>query len=103
MRKNYGVHTIILQSILSTSNIISKKSLRNCWMDTRVARMFPIVLFFFALSFDISLIAFSHQIDDVILKFIIDIQPILFPPSRVPLHLCVSYGKIFEFLSLLFY
>ncbi|XP_072744983.1 ionotropic receptor 75a-like [Anoplolepis gracilipes] len=58
-------------------------------MDTRAVRMFPIVLCILALSFN-GMIVFSRQIDDVILNFINDTMPILFSPSRISLHLCIS-------------
>ncbi|XP_029171787.1 uncharacterized protein LOC114941094 [Nylanderia fulva] len=44
------------------------------------------LLCIFALLLGNDVIAFSHHIDDVILKFIVDTMPILFPPSRISLH-----------------
>ncbi|XP_072743848.1 uncharacterized protein [Anoplolepis gracilipes] len=65
---------------------------KNCFMDIGVLKMFSIFLCILALSFD-SMFAFSHRIDDVTVKFIIETMPILFPPSRISLHLCISYDN----------
>ncbi|XP_029171786.1 uncharacterized protein LOC114941093 [Nylanderia fulva] len=60
-------------------------------MDTRTVRMFSIVLYIFALWLKNDIIVLSYQIDDVTLKFIDDTMPILFPPSRITLHLCINH------------
>ncbi|XP_025161208.1 uncharacterized protein LOC105192153 [Harpegnathos saltator] len=35
--------------------------------------------------------ASSRRVDNVILKFIVNATPVLFPPSRISLHLCIDY------------
>lgn len=101
--KNYGRDLYYYFTINIIEHIISlehyHEEIFGQLLDGYKNRMFPIVLFFL-ISFGNNMIVFSHQINDVILKFIIDVKPILFPPSRLSLHVCVSYGKTFEFLSL---
>lgn len=75
---------------------ISKGSICNRSANTKAIRMyFTIVLCVLAISLDTT---FSHPIDDVILQFIANATPILFSPSRISLHTCINYGKIFEFI-----
>lgn len=66
--------------------------------DAWTTRMYFIIWCMFALLHNNDAIASSRWIDNVILKFIIDGTPILFPPLRISLHLCTNYGKIFKFV-----
>jgi len=60
--------------------------------------MYLAILCIFALSLGDNATAFSHRIDDVILKFIVDATPTLFPPLRISMYLCSDYGKMSEFM-----
>ncbi|XP_012224741.2 probable glutamate receptor [Linepithema humile] len=51
----------------------------------------------FALLFNNEATAFSHRIDNVIPKFIVDVTSILLPPLRISLHLCTSYDDTIRF------
>ncbi|KAG5343575.1 GLRK protein, partial [Acromyrmex charruanus] len=60
--------------------------------------MILVILYILALSLDNDVIA-SFRIDDVIVRFIVNATPALFPPSRISLQLCINYGTIFIILS----
>jgi len=47
-----------------------------------------------ALSLGNAVIA-SFRVDDVIVGFIVNATPALFPPLRISLQLCINHGKIF--------
>lgn len=69
---------------------------------TRALRMmFLFALCTIALSLGDHAIA-SSRVDDVIVRFIVNATPVLFPPSRVSLQLCISDGKIFTFVTYVF-
>jgi len=63
-------------------------------VETSAVRMILIILCILVLSLGNDVIA-SFRVDDVIVRFIVNATPTLFPPSRVSLHLCINYGKIF--------
>lgn len=44
----------------------------------------------------------SSRIEDVIVRFIVDGTPILFPPTKLFLQLCIDYGKTFLSLCSLY-
>ncbi|KAM0733241.1 hypothetical protein ACS0PU_012790 [Formica fusca] len=56
--------------------------------------MIIVVLYILVLSCGHEAIA-SSRIEDVIVRFIVDGTPILFPPTKLFLQLCIDYGKTF--------
>ncbi|KAL6448314.1 hypothetical protein ACFW04_000338 [Cataglyphis niger] len=62
--------------------------------------MILIVLFSLAFSFGRDVIA-SSRVDDVIVRFIINATPVLFPPSRLSLQLCIGYDDTIKLSRIL--
>ncbi|XP_071629010.1 ionotropic receptor 75a-like isoform X1 [Temnothorax longispinosus] len=62
--------------------------------------MILFVLCILALSLGIDVIA-SPRVDDVIVRFIVNATPILFPPARVSLQLCTSYDDTIKLSKIL--
>ncbi|XP_026823749.1 glutamate receptor U1 isoform X2 [Ooceraea biroi] len=60
-------------------------------VNTRADRMLLAILCILALLLSDNTIVCSHRIDDIILKFIVNATPVLFPPSRISVHLCIDY------------
>jgi len=77
------------------------KNLRSRSAETSAIGMILIVLCILALSLGNVVIA-SFHVDDIIVRFIVNATPALFPPSRLFLQTCISYGKIFVCSWLLF-
>ncbi|CAL1685006.1 unnamed protein product [Lasius platythorax] len=62
--------------------------------------MIIVVLCIFALSRGHDAIASSH-IEDVIVRFIVNATPVLFPPTRVSLQLCIDYDNTIKLSKIL--
>lgn len=78
------------------TNIIDTMSNSKIGLRSRLAKieaiaMIIVVLCIFALSCGYA--TASSSIEDVIVRFIVNATPVLFPPTRVSLQLCIDYGK----------
>ncbi|CAL1685009.1 unnamed protein product [Lasius platythorax] len=62
--------------------------------------MILVVPFFLAFSLGRNVIA-SSRVDDVIVKFIVNATPVLFPPSRLTLQLCIGYDDTIKLSRIL--
>ncbi|XP_011343122.1 glutamate receptor ionotropic, delta-2 isoform X3 [Ooceraea biroi] len=62
--------------------------------------MIFIVLCIFAFLLGDDVTASSH-VDDLIAKFLVDATPVLFPPSRISLQLCIDYDDMIKLSKIL--
>lgn len=87
------VRKIWYANMYSISSTIST-NLCSCLEETKVIEMILVVLFSIAFSLGRDVNA-SSRVDDIIVRFIVNATPVLFPPSRLSLQLCIGYGKTF--------
>lgn len=92
--KIWYVNTYLTSTTISTN-------LCSCLKETKAIEMILVVLFSlaFLLSRDVNA---SSRVDDIIVKFIVNATPILFPPLRLSLQLCIGYGKTFMIIYMLY-
>ncbi|XP_070162358.1 uncharacterized protein [Polyergus mexicanus] len=69
-------------------------------LETKAIGMILVVLFTLAFSLDRDVIA-SSRVDDVIVRFIVNATPVLFPPSRLSLQLCIGYDDTIKLSRIL--
>lgn len=81
------------ETIIRRTNGTIPKDLRSRSVETSAIGMVLVVLCILLLSFGNNVIA--SRVDDVIVRFILNATPAFYPPSRISLQLCTSYGKIF--------
>lgn len=89
--RKYGL-PITPSTIMQELPLVVKRSAPSA--DIKTPRgMFLMILWLFALSQNNETAATPRHVDDVILKFITDASPVLFPPPRILLHSCIDHGK----------
>lgn len=92
---NWIPHTRTWSTLRQRSAFL--KDFRSCGIAIRMIFLYVFVLMSLALGS-----ASSLNVDDVIVRFIVNATPILFPPLRTSLQLCIGYGKIFRTLLFIY-
>ncbi|GAB1861161.1 Glutamate receptor, ionotropic kainate 5 [Camponotus japonicus] len=75
-------------------------NLCSCLEETKVIEMILVVLFSIAFSLGRDVNA-SSRVDDIIVRFIVNATPVLFPPSRLSLQLCIGYDDTIKLSRIL--